>query len=164
MTYNEKKSLYESIMNDVAKMVKRHITKTYNSSIFEKLINLAKTISKYNPNNTYYLSVCYNCYDSAYSTIFENGKIYKDKSCLQYLNELTDECFEGKILTGEEAVQLYKSTKSEKEINGAIYYIKTKKYAQETFQDLLVFAIKLSDIGLKKFNEISNNQLSRGMY
>lgn len=52
MTYNEKKSLYESIMRDVAKIVKRHLNESDNENQFEKeiekmILKLRNTMTTY---------------------------------------------------------------------------------------------------------------------
>lgn len=46
MTYEERKSLYESIMTDVARIVKSHLNEAYNSNILKKFIEFSKEEAK----------------------------------------------------------------------------------------------------------------------
>jgi hypothetical protein len=107
MTYNEKKSLYESIMKEVAWQVKRSLNESYNSSIVRKLIEMTKEISKKNPKKSYGLSAVYEIYDYCYlgNIVYSDGI---ETSNHLKLGEFTDDCFEGNILTGEEARLLFK--------------------------------------------------------
>lgn len=47
MTYNEKKSLYESIMTEIAKKVKRSLNEAYSSSVVKEFTKL--TMDPKNP-------------------------------------------------------------------------------------------------------------------
>ena len=85
MTYNEKKSLYESIMTKIAKTVKRQLNEmtslneAFKCDYLQKLIDTAKKFSKQNPDKDYYLELVLNRYDNdddrykRYLCCFKNG-------------------------------------------------------------------------------------------
>ena len=59
MTYNEKKSLYESIMKDVAKIVKRRINEQFDmlkNEILQRVMMIRKEMSSETFNNIAYVN------------------------------------------------------------------------------------------------------------
>ena len=108
MTYDEKKSLYESIMKEVARQVKRSLNESFNSNITKKLYNIAKEYSVEHPNIRTRIDVV--TYDS---NVFKKGRISNGQQFKNgvpsdwnvTLSDFSDDCFSTNLLVGEDAVE-----------------------------------------------------------
>ncbi len=118
MTYNEKKSLYESIMKEIAKTVKARLNENYAGNKIRNAFNAAINYSKKNPDEIYILSLQKKLQEKAYSKYYtdklyndeynfriSNGKVLDDKnesdSFYKLFGEFTDDCFIGNIITDQ---------------------------------------------------------------
>jgi len=105
MTYNEKKSLYESIMKDVAKIVKRQINEAGVPNI--EMTNYAPTISK--------------DFDLIRKIINNTDDETKIKSFIRILNSLAgNEFYEIENISGERMFYISKLFSSLMNNNGTI--------------------------------------------
>ncbi len=140
MTYNEKKSLYESIMKEVAKIVKRNLNESYNHNnetikyIKDKISEISKTT-----NNRYFLYIS-GSPDLCYGDIYNNGSIeLNDTPSLPY-NHIDDTFFDGSVKFGTEAQKLF--NKYENLPNYERYYICCVEEPDEEKCILFVFLTK----------------------
>lgn len=103
MTYEEKKSLYESIMQDIAKTVKKALNESFpRGGIIEKLLNQTKEYSIKEPDTEFCMRT-FTGYTRNFSTdalCYKNGETAKKN--IMRISQFTDDCFE-KVLYGEDA-------------------------------------------------------------
>ena len=151
MTYNEKKSLYESIMKEIAKYVKNALNESVlneayktKSGIVKEIMKKAINISKNNPEQLYILGVVesYLTPSSWKGIYFKNGKAIKGRLRLE---ELTDECFISDFLYDEEANNTRELFRKNYE-NTSLFFAKLNDKKKERFLYELdiVFRIRMT--------------------
>ena len=103
MTYNEKRHLYESIMKDVAIIVKRQINEialneVYGSNLGKTIKNKIISISKANPNHRIIIDLNHMPY--SYISYCSNGMFSEPggTGAIRLISQLTDDCFDGNII------------------------------------------------------------------
>ena len=168
MTYNEKKTLYESIMNEIAKQVKyalnksEHINESYQSSIITSFINIAQKLSK---NGKQYVVEIYGNISNEYVSFIRGKRGYNSNKFDFKFGDLTDECFDGQILKGKKAQDCCDSLKRDTEAALAItswneddeVYSKQK----DDFVHKVLYAVKFSEKGIEMCKEIKEKRNQR---
>ncbi len=111
MTYNEKNALYESIMKEVAKIVKRNLNESFNHNnetvkyIKDKISEISKIT-----NNRYFLYIS-GSPDLYYGDIYNNGSIESNGTPSLPYNHIDDTFFDGGVKLGTDAQKLFNKYK-----------------------------------------------------
>lgn len=180
MTYDEKKSLYESIMKEVARQVKRSLNESFNSNITKKLYMIAKNYSAKYPNIRTTIDVV--SYDS---DVFRKGRIsdglqFKNGKPSDWnvsLSDFTDDSFGTHLMIADDAREYLspfykKDKKGQEKIEKQGYIIVRRikeKYDIDDIQsgnipkdkeDVLAF-IQLNEKGRELFDEMGKRWLKR---
>lgn len=157
MTYNEKKSLYESIMKEIAKTVKSRLNESYAGNKIKNAVNSAINHSKKHPDETYILSLQQKSqnghpfsindvhYINVYDFRIKNGEILDEKnekrSFYKLFGEFTDDCFVGDII-----IDQYELNSN---INPDYRIIFKNEKNNKT-----LFMLKLSEVGIDKIAKL----------
>ena len=158
---DNKKALYESIMTSVAKEVKKVLNE--NKEDYSIARNIYDMVTKADSDNPMYLDVAIRQGFGNWSTrnLFSKNVYGNDKDSAEILN-FSNECFDGGIITSQDANIIRKLTEIEKDENCKGYIVfEEEPYVRGKKTPVYKFVVKLTEVGANLANDITNKRKTR---